>query len=81
MKFAVDRLEGGLAVCVAADEAERGRELVFLLPAQLFPAPPREGDIYTLTLEPDEKGRAERENQVKNKLNRLFEKDKRNKGE
>lgn len=81
MKFAVDRLEGGFAVCIAFGGAEDGCELVFSLPARLFPAPPREGDIYTLTLEPDEAGRVRRFEQVKSKLNRLFDKDKRDKGE
>lgn len=74
MKFAVDRLEGALAVCIA--DVAQGRELVFSLPLSLFPVPPREGDVYTLSLEPDNDERDRRAEQMKTRLNRLFNKDK-----
>ena len=79
MKFAVDRLEGDFAVCIA--DTGEGREFVFSLPAQLFPAPPREGDIYVLTLEHDPTCRDRRVERVKNRLSRLFDKDKSGKSE
>ncbi len=70
MKISIDRIENNFAVCVA--ENLNNRELVFSLPVELFPAPPREGEIYTLTLTPDEAERSSRESEMKSKLNKLF---------
>lgn len=71
MKIAVDRIEGEFAVCIAETG---GRDMVFNLPALLFPSPPREGEIYELSLVPDENERKSSEERIKNKLTDLFNK-------
>ncbi|HHW25636.1 MAG TPA: DUF3006 domain-containing protein [Clostridiales bacterium] len=80
MIFAVDRLEGDYAVCVAAPDP-KSREIVFSLPVPLFPSPPREGDVYRLSLEPEPSLREQKEQTAKEKLNKLFGKNKSQKGD
>ena len=88
MKITVDRTEGGIAICITnfvGDDNKVGganmvgitkpqRELVFSLPTELFPAPPREGDVYELSLTPDEAGRAALEKRIRTKFYKLLNK-------
>jgi len=70
MKVSVDRIEEGIAVLIVQDDT--GRRI--LIPASLLPPGCREGDLLTLTLEPDPAGTAAARERISGLIERLNKK-------
>ncbi|MFA5268489.1 MAG: DUF3006 domain-containing protein [Methanoregula sp.] len=70
MKVSIDRIEEGIAVLILHEDP-RGR---IHLPVPLLPPGCREGDILTLSLEPDPDGTAAAKERVSGLIEKLRKK-------
>jgi len=67
MKAAIDRIDEGIAVLVDRDDDNRR----FSVPASLLPPDCREGDILTVSFEPDEDATAEAKRAISGMVRKL----------